>query len=170
MSEHSIRAAHILQTIVEKESVVKSSIVSRRSILKISLTLSGLMTLTGLFRFLGYQPTPAAPVRFTLNPVRDYPASSVTPIPQAKAWLIQDEAGLYAVSAICTHLGCLVSRADSEFECPCHGSQYDLAGNVLRGPARQPLNHLELRLSPEGQVVLDTSVVVPPSQRLTPPS
>jgi cytochrome b6-f complex iron-sulfur subunit len=149
---------------------VKSSVVSRRAILRLSLTLSGLMSLAGLFRFLSYQPTPAAPVRFTLGPLGDYPPGSVTPIPQAKAWLIQDEAGLYAVSAICTHLGCTVNRSDAAFECPCHDSRYDLAGNVLRGPARLALSHLEVTLSPEGLVVLDTSAVVPPSQRLAPSS
>jgi len=167
MTEHSVRVSRILPTAVKKEAAVNSSVVSRRSILRLSLALSGLMTLTGLLRFLGYQPTPTAPVRFTLDLLGDYPAGSVTPLPQAKAWLMRDEAGLYAVSAVCTHLGCTVNHKDAAFECPCHDSRYDLAGNVLRGPARQPLNHLELSLSPEGQVVLDTSVVVPSSQRLT---
>ena len=138
----------------------------RRVILKASLALSGILTLGGLIRFLGYQPTPAAPTRFTLKPMREYPVGSVTSIPEARAWLVHDEAGLYAVSAVCTHLGCTVGHADDMFECPCHGSRFHLIGEVVRGPATAPLKHVELALSPEGLIVLDTSVSVPSEQRL----
>ena len=49
-----------------------------------------------------------------------------------------DEAiGSYGINAICTHLGCVVpwNEAAGKFICPCHGSQYDEAGMVVRGPA-----------------------------------
>jgi cytochrome b6-f complex iron-sulfur subunit len=47
----------------------------------------------------------------------------------------------FALNAICTHLGCVVpwSAADNKFMCPCHGSQYDSDGAVVRGPAPLPL-------------------------------
>lgn len=43
----------------------------------------------------------------------------------------------YALNAICTHLGCVVpwNNAENKFKCPCHGSQYDSTGKVIRGPA-----------------------------------
>ena len=43
----------------------------------------------------------------------------------------------YGINAICTHLGCVVpwDAAAGKFICPCHGSQYDPAGKVVRGPA-----------------------------------
>merc|ERR1712079_180071 len=43
----------------------------------------------------------------------------------------------FALNAICTHLGCCVpwSKALNKFCCPCHGSQYDDTGKVIRGPA-----------------------------------
>lgn len=43
----------------------------------------------------------------------------------------------YAVNAVCTHLGCVVpwNRAANKYMCPCHGSQYDNRGKVVRGPA-----------------------------------
>jgi cytochrome b6-f complex iron-sulfur subunit len=43
----------------------------------------------------------------------------------------------YALNAVCTHLGCVVpwNRAANKFMCPCHGSQYDSTGKVIRGPA-----------------------------------
>ena len=53
-----------------------------------------------------------------------------------------DEAGQqHAVSATCTHMGCLVSFDEVErtWECPCHGSRFGLDGAVLQGPATLPL-------------------------------
>jgi glycine/D-amino acid oxidase-like deaminating enzyme/nitrite reductase/ring-hydroxylating ferredoxin subunit len=54
----------------------------------------------------------------------------------------RDEAGqLHAVSARCTHLGCLVAfnAAERAWECPCHGSRFDPDGNIVQGPATKPL-------------------------------
>jgi cytochrome b6-f complex iron-sulfur subunit len=47
----------------------------------------------------------------------------------------------FALNAECTHLGCIVpwSEFEKKFVCPCHGSQYDAMGNVLRGPAPHAL-------------------------------
>ena len=43
----------------------------------------------------------------------------------------------YGVNAVCTHLGCVVpwNPAENKFMCPCHGSQYNNQGKVVRGPA-----------------------------------
>jgi glycine/D-amino acid oxidase-like deaminating enzyme/nitrite reductase/ring-hydroxylating ferredoxin subunit len=54
----------------------------------------------------------------------------------------RDESGaLHAVRAHCTHLGCLVSfnNAERTWDCPCHGSRFDVDGHVVQGPAVHPL-------------------------------
>lgn len=52
-----------------------------------------------------------------------------------------DQGELHAVSAVCTHMGCLVAfnNAERTWECPCHGSRFGVDGEVLQGPAQSPL-------------------------------
>ncbi|WP_328972038.1 FAD-dependent oxidoreductase [Streptomyces sp. NBC_00239] len=52
-----------------------------------------------------------------------------------------DRGGLHAVSAVCTHLGCLVAfnNAERTWECPCHGSRFAIDGEILQGPALHAL-------------------------------
>lgn len=58
-----------------------------------------------------------------------------------------DEGRLHAVSMRCTHLGCLVrfNAAEHSWDCPCHGSRFDVDGEVLEGPATRPLPKREPR-------------------------
>jgi len=50
-----------------------------------------------------------------------------------------------ALSSICTHLGCRVRKARNGFDCPCHGSRYDLNGKVINGPAAKALTQFPVR-------------------------
>jgi Rieske Fe-S protein len=59
-----------------------------------------------------------------------------------KKGVYRDESGvLHAVSLRCTHLGCLLrfNSAERSWDCPCHGSRFDVDGQVLEGPATEPL-------------------------------
>jgi Rieske Fe-S protein len=51
------------------------------------------------------------------------------------------EGKLHAVKAACTHMGCVVewNKAESSWDCPCHGSRFAADGRVLHGPAVKPL-------------------------------
>ena len=59
-----------------------------------------------------------------------------------KVAVYRDEAGaVHALSATCTHLGCVVhwNSAERSWDCPCHGSRFDVDGRVLHGPAARAL-------------------------------
>lgn len=53
--------------------------------------------------------------------------------------VVQDDGQIanYGINAVCTHLGCVVpwNGNENKFICPCHGSQYNATGKVVRGPA-----------------------------------
>jgi Rieske Fe-S protein len=53
------------------------------------------------------------------------------------AWDRDDDGKVHGLSAVCTHLGCLVSfnPAERSWDCPCHGSRFATDGSVIEGPA-----------------------------------
>jgi len=83
-------------------------------------------------------------------------ASSPGEIPPGEGRLIRSQGGkvlavsrdhtgrVHARSATCTHLGCHVhwNRAERSWDCPCHGSRFDMEGQVLNGPATRPLSEV----------------------------
>lgn len=62
---------------------------------------------------------------------------------------------LFALSASCSHLGCLVSwsRQKQQFLCPCHGGKYGITGEVISGPPPLPLSRMPLKIG-DGMVSL----------------
>lgn len=140
---------------------------TRRAFLKIGLLISGVASGWGILKFLSYKAPEENILSFiTLEQPQTYPLGSVTYIPEVKAWLFHSDEGFYALSSTCTHLGCTINLGDEKFDCPCHGSQFNLAGKVLQGPAASPLPGFEVSLSNDGRLVIDRRVNVPPTQRL----
>jgi cytochrome b6-f complex iron-sulfur subunit len=87
-------------------------------------------------------------------------------VPRNRTWVVRDGEGLYALSAVCTHLGCTVVWQSGLLRCPCHGSAYEMSGAVVRGPAPHPLSTVWIGLNTAGQVVVDRGRTVPFAFRL----
>jgi cytochrome b6-f complex iron-sulfur subunit len=74
--------------------------------------------------------------------------------------LFRDQDGVYAISKVCTYLGCIVKVIPDGFECPCHGSHFAADGTVSKGPAPLPLPWL--KVSGKGNdYVVDEGETVP---------
>ena len=70
--------------------------------------------------------------------------------------LVLDSGGYAALSSICTHRGCTVDLGGPGLACPCHGSQYDREGQVMRGPASRALARYPVVVSGD-ELLIDVS-------------
>jgi cytochrome b6-f complex iron-sulfur subunit len=104
--------------------------------------------------------------RFDIGPPSGFPPGSATFLPDRRLYVFNEADGFYAISSVCTHLGCNVKHSGPGFACPCHGSQFDENGRVVRGPAPKPLDWYALSLSPHAQLVVDLDQLVSPEFRL----
>ena len=112
-------------------------------------------TIKALFPRVLYEP----PTKFNVGKPEDYLKENITLITEAKAFIDRDDQGIFAISAVCTHLKCRVNYDSSanEFWCPCHGAVYTRDGTNTFGPAPKPLPNLKVSFDRKGNLVLDTS-------------
>ena len=103
------------------------------------------------------------PTAFIAGTPLDYADGVVRFNKEKKAYVIGTSNGVYALSAVCTHLGCIARYKSDErvIACPCHGSRFDLEGNVVHGPAPRPLPWLDVTEDASGNLVVDTGIVIP---------
>jgi Rieske Fe-S protein len=88
-------------------------------------------------------------------------ADDVAAVPAAASYLTRLDGEIVALSDVCTHLRCKVSFCTSSgrFECPCHGTIFNRAGDQLSGPARRGLDRHPVSIE-DGVVLVDTSVTI----------
>ncbi|MGE5113009.1 MAG: ubiquinol-cytochrome c reductase iron-sulfur subunit [Acidobacteriaceae bacterium] len=105
-----------------------------------------------------YEPSPVVNAG---KPDR-YPVDSVTLDPETAIYVVHDAQGFFALSAICTHLGCLTAfkQETGRIECPCHGSKFRPDGTKIEGPAPRPLSLLRTWLNEDGELMVDRSAVL----------
>ncbi len=75
-------------------------------------------------------------------------------------WIVKNSDGfMYALSTVCTHLGCTPNWLNNEgkFKCPCHGSGFRATGLNFEGPAPRPLERFALKVDETGTIVVDKS-------------
>ena len=104
--------------------------------------------------------------RFTIGRPEDFPHGTPTFLPDHRIFVFNSAEGFYAISSVCTHLGCNVKKGGPGFTCPCHGSQYDENGHVVHGPAPASLDWFELSVTPRAQLLVDQDRIVKPDFRL----
>jgi cytochrome b6-f complex iron-sulfur subunit len=104
------------------------------------------------------------PTRFQLGPPDAVAVGEVVTQEAFQAYVIRRPDGFRALSSVCTHLGCITRYQPGErvIACPCHGSRFDLDGEVLAGPAPRTLRWLDMGLSSGGEIQVDTAREVAP--------
>ncbi len=137
----------------------------RRDFLGLAAAWSALVTvLFGLFGAArlpraAVVPVPSRKFRVTL-PETLAPGEPFLP-PGRSVAVFRDDKGVFAVSRVCTHLGCLVKAEADGFHCPCHGSRFALNGAVTKGPAPKALAWLSVTRVAPGTYLIDEGKAVP---------
>lgn len=119
-------------------------------------------SIVGTLRYMFPRVLFEPPTKFEIGPPSDFVVGEVSESFKDKyrVWVVREKEGLYALIAICTHLGCTPNWMASEdkFKCPCHGSGYYRNGVNFEGPTPRPLERAYIALSDAGQIVIDTSI------------
>jgi cytochrome b6-f complex iron-sulfur subunit len=125
---------------------------------------SGVVTLDYLKPKVLFEP----PTTFRAGSPIDFPEGTVRFNRERKAYVIGAPGGVYALSAVCTHLGCITAwHPEHELiECPCHGSKFKEDGIKVAGPAPRPLPHFGISLTVDGELLVDKLQIIKPSQVL----
>lgn len=143
----------------------KSNDITRKDFLNVAAVgaVSTAMALTGIGLVKFHIPAllPDVPSLFKIGKPGDYPVGSEKIFLDKKVIIRHDSEGLYAISLVCTHLGCVVGLDGNKFACPCHGSRYDENGKVTQGPAPKALLWLKILQSPDGKLMVDAAKQVP---------
>jgi cytochrome b6-f complex iron-sulfur subunit len=97
-----------------------------------------------------------------------YPVNSVTFLQDQQVYIVRTPEGFFAVSAVCTHLGCVTQWKPEAnmIACPCHGSKFQPIGKKIEGPAPRPLPHYAIILSADGELVVDKLQSIKPDKVL----
>lgn len=124
--------------------------------------LSGIGSLVFIFRglssFLQQPASSSGPIKFSLIAKRDLLQGRSFMVYRQGIWLIQDDQGWYGLKNNCTHLGCRLNWDLSKkiFICPCHGSRFNLQGEVIKGPTSRPLSKPYLYVGWKDEIWVDS--------------
>ncbi len=140
----------ILRTRLRETTLTERTAIDKRSFLKSLLfLLAGIATAMGaggLGRFASFGIGTSKPREVSKDVLDKLQPNTPLHVPEVGAWLLKrnDQEPLTALDDRCTHLGCRQKWNPDRglFECPCHGSEFDVAGNVKRGPATRPMPRL----------------------------
>jgi len=121
----------------------------------------------GVLRFMMPNVLTEPPSKFKVGSVGDFDLGTVSEKFKASngIWIVhtdkyQGRNLIYALTTVCTHLGCTPSWLEGEqkFKCPCHGSGFYINGVNFEGPAPRPLERVGIRIAEDGMLEVDKSV------------
>jgi len=98
--------------------------------------------------------------RFKIGFKNEFSSGTIKYFDNDQVYAFADAEGIYAISAVCTHLGCVVNKEKDGFVCPCHGSRYGLDGKIEQGAAPKDLPWYKISLLPSGQLQVDKKRIV----------
>jgi cytochrome b6-f complex iron-sulfur subunit len=125
-----------------------------------------LFALVGMLRLPKAAVLPGASLKFRVAlPESLAPGTAFVP-PGRSVALFRDDDGVFAISTVCTHLGCLVKSTPEGFQCPCHGSRFACDGSVVRGPAPKALPWLLVKDGGSGSLIVDEGATVAAGTRV----
>ncbi|PLX92407.1 MAG: cytochrome B6 [Desulfuromonas sp.] len=75
----------------------------------------------------------------------DLPHQGALVFRESRVAIVHEGEEMYALSLVCSHLGCTVNVTSKDLVCPCHGSVFNRQGEPLKGPAKGPLQRLVLQ-------------------------
>jgi len=167
--------------------------VTRRSFFAVlgwgAFVVASVGTLYESLKFVFPNATAEDPPTFKADKPSEYGVGSTTVITDKRVVINRDPDGFYAISLICTHLGCTprffsdvtsdlvnqgitglrATRANpilEGFKCPCHGSRYYRDAINFFGPAPLPMDRLHMEVARDGRLLIDRSQVVDRTVRL----
>ncbi len=117
----------------------------------LGLAFAGMAWMTG--RFLSGSQARSDPEPVNFGAPEAHAVGTVTT--KGRIVLQRDEAGFWAVTTVCPHLGCqpVFDQERRMFVCPCHGSHFDPEGRLLEGPAARGLSLAAVRLDARGELI-----------------
>lgn len=119
-------------------------------------------SLLGMMRLPMPSVLPEASTRFRLGKPDDFPPGTSKVIAGHNVLVVSGKRGVAALSLVCTHLGCIVSKTEGGFSCPCHGSVFDTDGRITAGPAPRGLRWLQVSKGVDGRLVVNAGREVEP--------
>ena len=146
---------------MDNQLIKDKKTISRRTLIGYAWVAAGAVVMGelifGTFAFLWpRRKGPKVETVFIAGKVTDFKVGEVIPFRKERAFILRREGGFLAISAICTHLNCIVNWNDvlRKFECPCHGAKFNQNGEVLEGPPPRPLDLYKLQIV-AGNLVID---------------
>jgi cytochrome b6-f complex iron-sulfur subunit len=106
---------------------------------------------------------------FNAGSLENFSPGTVTFNAKNRTYIVRDkEGGIYALSAVCTHLGCLTrwNENKGEITCPCHGTKFSKTGSVIEGPTYKTLPRFSVRLNEREEIIVDRNIIVNEDQVL----